>query len=187
MSKKVLSIIIAILVIIILIATISSIKHYNQRKQAEKFMNYVTSTEVDSDIKTPELMHIVLAAYKGNCEGLNIVKSINYIANNTIPEINKKCGNKMSAKIYYNNNKYKIEKQTGIKSFDEFYKLVERCKVSKKSNTVESMRADVNSIERESNGVKARIYVKYNDSDEISFDIKILNDVFSDKTSVIIK
>lgn len=187
MSKKVLSIIIAILVIIILFATISSIKHYNQRKQAEKFMKYVTSTEVDSDIKTPELMHIVLAAYKGDCGGLNIVKSINYFANNNVPEINKKCGNKLSAKMYYNNNKYKLEKQIGITNFEDFYKLVERCKLSKKSNIVESLRVDVNSVERELNGVKARIYIKYNDSEEISFDIKILNDVFPDKTSVIIR
>lgn len=187
MSKKIIKISIVVLVLISIIAIYNTIIHYNQNKKVEEFFNYINSQDVDSELQTPQFMHVVLATYRGKVEGLSILKSITYFTNNTIPEINKKCGNAFGARMYYNNHKIQIEKQLGIDNYKDFKSLAEKCSNLKDVSTIEYMKFNMDEIHRNSDNTEATLYLKYSNCDEISFNIKVLNEVFSDRTSVNIK
>lgn len=187
MSKKIIKISIIVLILISIIAIYNTIIHHNQNKKIEEFMNYINSKDVDSGLQTPQFIHVVLATYKGKAEGLNITKSITYFINNTIPEINKKCRNSISTKMYYNNHKIQIEKQLGIDNYNDFKQLAEKCRGLSNTSTVEYVKFSMDEIHRNSDNTEATLHLKYDSNDEISFDLTILNEVYSDRTSVNIK
>lgn len=187
MSKKIISVFIVILIAITIIATYNTIIQRNQKKQIEKFMNYINSDEIGSELKTPKFMHVVLATYKGKVEDLAILKSIMYFNNNIIPEIQQKCDNKIESKIYYKNHSLQISKQIGINNFDEFYEIVDKCNTLTENDEIEYIKFDIDSIKKDNKGLNVILFLKYNQSEEVSFNILILNNVYSNQTSVIIK
>ena len=192
MKKKlnislVILIMLAILIMIIIVATYNAIILNKQNKEIDKFIEYVNSTEKGSELQTPELTHVVLAAYKGEASGLKIVKTIMYYANNNIPEIHEKCSSKFSSKRYYKAHKIQIYKQLGIDNFDDFYVLAEKCMRIKNTGNIESIRFDYNSVKIEDDGVSAVLCIRYEDSDEVSFNVKILNSTSSNQTSINIR
>lgn len=184
MPKKIIYSIIAILVLIIIIATYNTIIHHNQEKNVEKFMAYINSEEVGSEVKTPTNTHVVLAAYKGSTKGLNIVKSLSYFKNSIIPEVHKKCSNKFLAKRYYNTHKIQIEKELGITNFNDFYTLSTECKKYVENSEEEYCKFDADSVKKENNRVTATLLLKYKNGEEMQFNIQILNKTASDRTSV---
>ena len=186
MSKKYL-IIILILLLIIIITLYNVLIHIKQRNEINKYIEYINSEENDMEIKNPEYMHVVLATYKGDVEGLNILKSIFYISNNVIPSINKKCGNIISTKRYYKTHKIQVQKQIGIDNFNEFNELAKKIRAIKETEQIEYIKFDIDTIKKKTDGVSVVMNVKYYNSEEIKVSIKILNEKFSDKTSVIIK
>lgn len=188
MTKKVLSIIIAILILIIVVATYSTIIHHNQKKKVQEFLDYTNSTEKGGELITPNYLHVVLGVYKGEASGLNILKSINYFTNNIVPEIHKKCGNIITSRLYYNNHKTQLQKQIGIDNFDDFYEIVKKCELmNDEEYTIEKIEFDKDSLNKDKDGVTASFRVKYINSGEIEFNVKVLNSVYSDRTSVNIK
>lgn len=187
MSKKIISFCIVILVAIIIIATYSTIIQRNQKKEVERFMNYINSDEIGSEIKTPKYMHVVLATYKGKVEDLSILKSIMYFTNNIIPEIQQKCNNKLESRIYYKRHSLQISKQIGVNNIDDFYQIVYKCNMLTESDEIEYIKFDIDSIEKDKEGLRADLYLKYKQSEEVRFNIKILNNTYADQTSVIIK
>lgn len=187
MSKKVISIFIVILIAITTIATFNTIIQRNQKKQIEKFINYINSDEIGSELQTPKFMHVVLATYKGKVEDLTILKSIMYFNNNIIPEIQKKCDNRIESKIYYKNHNLQIAKQIGINNIEEFYQLVDKCNTLTENDKIEYIKFDIDSIKKDDKGLNVTLLLKYNQSEEVGFNISILNNVYSNHTSVIIK
>ena len=186
MSKKYL-IIILILLLIIIITLYNTLIHVKQENEINKYIEYINSDEIDTELQTPEYMHVVLATYKGDVEGLNILKSIFYNIKNLIPNINKNCGNIVSTKIYYKTHKMQIQKQIGIDNFNEFNELVKKCRAIEESDKIEYVKFDIDNINKETDGVSAVMHVKYTKSEELKLNIKILNEKFLDKTSVFIK
>ena len=95
MKNRRLIFIIAIIVLILisLVTAYNIIVSKTQRTEVEKYLNYINSEEIGEEVKTPKMMHVVLAAYKGNVKDLSIVKSITYFKTNIIPEIQENTKN----------------------------------------------------------------------------------------------
>lgn len=188
MSKKATIIIaIVLLSIISLYSIYGAIISIRQKKEVENYMNYINSDEIGSELKTPDLMHVVLSAYKGEANGLKILKSVMYFKNNLIPDIQKNCGNRLFAKIYYSRHSKQLYNEFGINNKEEFYALVDKCNQLGNVENLKTVRFDTDSIKRVSDGVYVELKMKADGNSEVTFNVGILNEVYSDKTSVIIK
>ena len=187
MSKRIKIIVCIILLSITLLASFNTIKIYRQKKEIKNYLEYINSDMVEHRMETPEFMHVVLSAYKGDASGLNILKSIEYYTCDIIPRIKKNCTNKSSSKRYYNSHKIELEKELGVNNFNEFYDICVKCNNINNADFLEKTWFDTNKIEKTSNGLKCVLYYKYCDSDEISFNITISNSVYSDKGFIIIR
>lgn len=186
MSKKYI-IIILFLLLIILISLYNTLILIKQKNEINKYIEYINSDYFDTELQTPKYMHVLLESYQGDVEGTNILKSIFYSVNNVIPNISKNCRNIINTKIYYKTHKIQIQKQIGIDNFKEFNELVKKCRVIEESDKIEYIKFDIDNIKKTDDGVSAIMHVKYTNSEELKFNIKILNEKFSDKTSVFIK
>ena len=188
MSKK--SIIIIAMVALCIITVISLygiIISNKQKKEVQNYLDYINSEEIGSELKTPDSMHVVLSAYKGELKGLTILKSIMYFKNNMITDIQKNCGNRLFAKIYYSRHSNQLYREFGINNKDEFYELVDKCNMLGDVENLEYVRFNTKSIVRASEGVFAELRMKERGNTEVIFNVGILNKTYSDKTSIIIK
>lgn len=188
MSKKTTIIIaIVLLCIISIISIYGTIISNRQKKEVKNYMNYINSDEVGSELKTPDLMHVVLAAYKGEAKGLTILKSVMYFKNNLIPDIQKNCGNRLFANIYYRRHSKQLYNEFGINNKEEFYVLVDKCNQLGDVNKLKTIGFNTDSIKRVNDGLYVELKMKTDGNSEVTFNVRILNKVYSDKASVIIK
>lgn len=187
MSKKIKIIVCIVLLIIIAVASFNTLKIHKQKMRIKGYLEYINSEVVEHRMETPEFMHVVLSAYKGEANGRNILKSIEYFTCDIIPELKKKCSSKSSCKSYYNSHKVELEKEIGVTNFNDFYSICNKCKKIDNPEFLEKTRFDTDRIQKTNNGLNCVLYYKYSDSDEISFDINISNSMYSDKGFIIIK
>lgn len=187
MSKKIIIIICVILLLITAFASCKTLKIYKQKKEINKYLDYINSDAVEHRMETPEFMHVVLAEYKGDAKGLSILKSLEYFTCDVIPDIKKNCGNDFKAKSYYNNHKIQLENQIGINNYNDFYEICKKLDFAKNLGALEYTKINTDSIKRTNNGLDFVIYYKYSDVDEISFNITIDNSTYQDKGFINVK
>ena len=181
------------IIAIILLILISLITAYNiilsktQRTEVEKYLNYINSDEIGEEVKTPKMMHVVLAAYKGNVKDLSIVKSITYFKTNIIPEIQDNTKNPISKSMYYKWHKKQLKQQIGISNKHEYNQLVEKCNILTSVGNIDYMKFDTDTIKIDSNGLDVVLRVKCKDSAEVKFNVRILKKANESQTSIYIK
>ena len=187
MSKRMM--IIITMVLLVLITSISiygTVVAKKQQKEIDNYLNYINSDEIGNEVKSPDFIHVVLAAYDGDVNGKTIVKSISYFENNILPEIQKKCGNKLLAGIYYSRHSNQLYKEYGITNKKEFNELVQKCKQIDMDN-IKSNEFNVDSIEVKDDSLNVELKIKDTSNNTAIFSVRILNKANADKTSVIIK
>lgn len=189
MKDKGLIFIIAVIVLILisLITAYNIILSKTQRAEVEKYLNYVNSKEVGEEVKTPKLMHVVLAAYKGEVKDLSIVKAITYFKINIITDIQNNTKNSLSKTMYYKWHKKQLKQQIGINDKEEYNQLVEKCNALTDIDKIDYIKFDTNTIKIDSNGLDVIMLVKCHDSAEVSFNVRILKKVNKNQTSIYIK
>ncbi len=187
MSKKIIAIVCVCLLLISSIAIFNIVKIRKQKKEVDKYLEYVKSTNIDHNINTPEYMHVVLAAYRGEAKGISVLKSIEYLSDTIVPEINKNCGNKISSWFYYSNHSRQLKQEICVNNFKEFYEICKKCKSIKNRDFLESSTFDADSVKRTNQGVDCVLYLKYSDSEEISFNITVLNTIPNNRGFIIVR
>ena len=188
MSKR--TIIIITMVLLVVITSISiygTVVSKKQQKEIDNYLNYVNSEDIGKEVKSPDFIHVVLAAYEGEVKGKTIVKSISYFENNIISEIQNKCKNKISAGIYYSQHSNQLYKEYGIANKKEFNSLVQKCKQLDDISNIKTVEFNVDSIDVKGDCLNVELKIKDTSNNSAIFSVKILNKTQTNKTSVIIK
>lgn len=184
MKKNILLILILILLVVLIICIIGLSK-IKKIRSSEENLEYINSDELDEGTISPEMIHVVIALYKGDLNPKAISKSTYHFINHLVPEYLKKCTNEEITKKYFQKNKYDIYLDTGINKEEEFINLINNINKLSGNLEFETSRFDKDSIVKNNNGIEAILYIKYKNNEEISVKVKLLNKVYSDKTSVL--
>ena len=187
MYKKIIIIICVILLIITALASFNTLRIYKQKKEINKYLEYINSDAVEHRMETPEFMHVVLAEYKGDAKGLSILKSLEYFTCDTITDIKKHCSNDFTTKRYYKSRKIQFQEEFGVNNYNEFYDICKKLDFSKDIGELEYTKINIDSIKRTNDGLNFDICYKYSNHDEILFNILVDNSTYQDKGFISIK
>ncbi len=179
-SKKILIIIFIILCILL----ISLILVKSKIRTAEENFEYIYSDEMDENTFSPEMIHLVIAAYNGEENPKSITKSTYNLIVNLIPEYLKKCVNEEQTLKYYEKNAKDIYLLLGIDNKEEFNNIIKE--ISKLSGDLkfESAKFDRTTIEKSNNSLKVVLKIKYVDQEEISLNVEIKNKSYLTKPTI---
>lgn len=183
MKKKTVLILILILMVSLIVCLVGLIKIKNVRNSKEN-LEYINSDELDEGTVSPSMIHVVIALYEGDLNPKAISKSTYHFINHLVPEYLKKCTNEEITRKYFQKNKNDIYLDIGIDEETKFIDLINE--ISKLSGDLEfeSSRFDKDNVIVNTNGTEAILYIKYKNNEEIAVKVKLLNKVYSNKTSV---
>ena len=188
LNKKKILIILTILLLILLILVIClkiTTKEDEIAISKEK-LAYINGENWNEEIY-PKGMPAFVRSYSGKQTTHNLGKNIYYVVNELIPKYNNNLKDKDEKELekYFEKNRELILLNFGIRTERDFLNLVDEIlKVDSTNFKVQNFYIDESSIKKEKDCTKATLYIKYEGSKEISIDIKALNEIKNDETSV---
>lgn len=186
-KKKILILVVILAVLLIfLILLLNSVKTKSELTLSKEKLAYINSTEWNNEIY-PKGMPAFIRVYSGKQTTHNIGKNIYYVVNEVIPKYNKnlKDYSEEELKEYFEENRELILLNFGIRTERDFMNLMNKIlKIDSNIFSLQSFYIDENSIKKEKTNTKATLYIKYEGSSQISIDIKVLNDIKENETSV---
>lgn len=186
-KKIVLTIIGLILLILFLILIIKYIYLTDDLLISKEKLKYINSEEWNNETY-PKGMPAFIRAYKGNQSTHNIGKSIYYIVTELIPKYNEKMKELSieERKEFFEKERELVLINFGIKAERDFMNLVDEIlKLDSQNFELESFYINENSIKTIDSATKAVLHIKYKNCKEIKINIKALNTVQIDSSSVI--
>ena len=147
---------------------------------------YINGTKWKNEIY-PKGMPAFIRSYSGKQTAHNLGKNVYYVATELIPKYNKnlKDYSEKELKEYFDDNRELILINFGIKTERDFMNLMkEISKIDSNTFDLQNFYIDEDTIKKEENHTKAILYIKYEGSNEISINIKALNDIKIEESSV---
>lgn len=92
---------IVIILIILIIALLLLILMMNRVRTPQETFKYIYSDEMDEGTFSPEMIHIVIAAYEGKVNPKAISKATYYMITSRIPEYLNNCKDDDSTEKYF--------------------------------------------------------------------------------------
>lgn len=175
--------IILILLILIIVFLSLILVRLNVRTVGENF-EYIYSDEMDKNTFSPEMIHLVIAAYEGDENPKAITKATYNLIVNLIPEYVKKCVDESQTQKYYEKNKDTIYLLLGIDNQEEFNKLIKEVNKLSGDLEFESAKFDRETIEKNTNNLTVVLKIKYVNQEEISINVKIDNRTSSTRPTI---
>lgn len=163
------------IILLLVIITILLINKTEKNGYKEKF-EYINSEEWNNE-QYPLGMSTLVDFYEGDLKAQNIGKSLYYVANEFLPEINVKLNGSKEKDIrkYYNSNKKEILMILGGINEEQFVLLVnELTKIKDTDAKVEKYYFDIKTIVNEKNSVTGDFCIKYENSEEIKIKIEVI-------------
>lgn len=180
---KLIRIFCVILVLLIIIILLIDKKEENNYREVFQYIN----SDQWNEEKYPTGLPILIDVYEGELKAQNIGKSLFYVANEFIPEINSKLQGAKERDIrkYYNANKKEILMILGGINEEEFVLLVkEIIKIKYVDAKFEKYYFDIESIIGEKNSVTGDLNIKYENCDEIKIKINVIGYFKNEVSSV---
>ena len=187
-KKKIIiiSIILFILLLTVLILFFKLSEKKDELNISKEKLVYINSAEWNNETY-PKGMPAFVRAYSGKQTAQNLGKNVHYVVTELIPKYykNLKDYSDKELKEYFEENRELILVNFGIKTERDFMNLMhEIFKVESSSFKLQNFYIDEDSIRKNEKNTKAVLYVKYEGSNEISINIKALNDVKVEESSV---
>lgn len=189
-NKKLFNIIVALFILLIILSIILAItKKYVANNKIPDDLEFINGDVEDESDKYeyPYMAYMLFIEYEGKLKPDDIVKSIFTVSNEVIPNYYKILKKSSDSEIinYYEQNQESIAETLGIEQ-EEFINIVKEIKKLNMDELVfESYRIDSERIEEVSNAIETILYITYENSQEIGFNVKIYNDIQEDKSSVV--
>lgn len=189
MNRKIKNIIIVfILFLIILILLLIFLQNQkNKMDKIEEKLAYINSDEWN-DETYPNGMPKLFRTYKGKLTAQNMGKSIYYFTTEVIPSYYSKLkeGTNDEISSYYQSNSGIIEIDTGINNKQDFQQLILSIqKLQANELILDSFKIDKDNIKSSGNYTDAILYITYEESDEIGFNVRIYNNLKENSSSLV--
>lgn len=168
-KKIVISMLIVLTILIVILIVLINIL----RTPQETF-EYIYSDEMDEGTFSPEMIHIVIAAYEGEVNPKAISKSTYYLITELIPEYLNKCKDGDTNK-YFDKESNSIYLMTGIKNKEDFKKFMDELKKLNENLKFEYAKFDRESVKVNENDLEVVLKIKYQNQEEISVNMRIKN------------
>ena len=168
-KKIVISMLIVLTILIVILIVLINIL----RTPQETF-EYIYSDEMDKGTFSPEMIHIVIAAYEGEVNPKAISKSTYYLITEIIPEYLNKCKDGDTNK-YFDKESNSIYLMTGIKNKEDFKKFMDELKKINGNLKFEYAKFDRESVKVNENDLEVVLKIKYQNQEEISVNMRIKN------------
>lgn len=168
-KKIVISMLIVLTILIVILIVLINIL----RTPQETF-EYIYSDEMDKGTFSPEMIHIVIAAYEGEVNPKAISKSTYYLITEIIPEYLNKCKDGDTNK-YFDKESNSIYLMTGIKNKEDFKKFMDELKKLNGNLKFEYAKFDRESVKVNENDLEVVLKIKYQNQEEISVNMRIKN------------
>lgn len=183
--KKIIILIILILIVSFLGAIIVYVRGNNLRNADEnlKYINSSNLDKIDNGTVSPKGIDIISIRYKGELSPISISKSTYYFSHTLVPKYVKKCKNDDETKKYFEEHKEDILKEIAIDDEEKFIKLLKELRKLKNENFVYE-EAKFRNIENDGKKLKADLYIKYKNNEEICVKTIISSKLYSSKSSI---
>ena len=173
------------IIIVCLFITMSSLIYYVNlpSTRAKSIIGYINDgNNINKNTLIVENNNLWKDNYVGEITENTVNKSINYFAKELLPEY-KRINN---INDYYSKNSNIILMTTGISSFNEFEKIVNKVKVLI-GNELELERCDFldRSIIRTEDGIKGVLAIQYKGNDRILFNLTINNYIEKNESPIV--
>lgn len=175
--------IILILLILIIVLLFLLLIRLKARTTKENF-EYIYSDEMDENTFSPEMIHLVIAAYEGDVNPKAITKSTYNFITNLIPEYLNKCVDENETQKYFERNKESIYLLLGIDNQEGFKNLIQEIKKLSGDLVFEYAKFDRETIKRNTNNLTVVLKIKYENQEEISVNVKIDNKISSSRPTI---
>lgn len=169
-KKKIIIILIILMLVLLLLVILKS-----RIRTSQEMFEYIYSNDMDEETFSPEMIHIVIAAYEGDINPKAISKATYYMITNRIPEYLKNCKDNQSLNKYFEKNAESIYLETGIENYDDFKRLIDEFRKLSGNLKLEYAKFDRDSIKVNKNNLEVILKIKYQEQDEISLNMKIKN------------
>lgn len=185
MKKKKINLKKLIIIMLILLTVLLTlmILRLKARTYKETF-NYIYSEDMDEGTFSPEMIHLVIAAYEGDENPKAITKATYNFITNLIPKYLNECVRENNIESYFENNKEQIYLLTGINNKDDFNKLIQEIKKLSGDLQFEYAQFDRETIKKNNNNLTVELKIKYLNQEEISVNLKINNKVNSSNPTI---
>lgn len=150
-------------------------------------LEYMNSDQIDHNVKSPTNIHVLLAKYGGSIKPKTISKFTYNFAYRVIPhyyDLIKQGKLKENDKFFYQLNKKMILAETGIDNYEDFKKLIQKIAGLNSNLEVESMIIPIDSVKTFYNDFGSQLKIKYQENDEITFDLQLGNRSNEEKTGI---
>lgn len=175
--------IIFIFLILILVNIIWSINISNS-KSGEEYLKFIQSNESIDDSQSPKYIGHIMNKYEGGVTRTYMSKACYLFTTVFLPQYHKDCKDGNNIEKYYKKYAGEIFILTGIESQEQFEDLINKTKDLKDDLELEEYKFDFKNVKIEEEYVSVKLFIKYKECDEIFVNVKIINKVFKDVTSV---
>lgn len=177
-----------IIILVFLVITVFNVILLNinisQINTVQHDLEYINSDEVPEGIESPKFIGKTFSQYSGNIKAISISKACYMFATKILPEYRNECAKEEYITEYYNKHAGNIFILTGIQNQEDFRRLIVEIKKLNKNLIFESYRFDLNNISINNDYIIAKLYIKYENCDEVMVNVKIYNQVYNDRTSI---
>ena len=183
MKKKKLLVFIFLVIILLIIFTLLLRISIINKNSSQDNLEYIYSEEIKEGTTSPDMIHVVIALYKGEVDPRSISKSTYYFINTVVPNYLKKCTNDKKTEKFFKKNLDNIKMDVNTNK-SEFKGLISEIRKLSGELEYESSRFDSDTIRRTNKGLEAMLYIKYKNNPEISVKVTILNEPDLNKSPI---